>query len=206
MMIWLFILSGVALMVACFLAGRMSVRTETMVFAPLPPIATPSTQLELALASLAQTRAWIGVVQSARVVPVSSFTVLESVPVPDPVEGFTVQGLMDENQNLRTELVKVTERFTALYEQADRRRNLHWNSLKRLRAKVQRMVDVQELANTEALRIRSLTVAKTAQSRAADLSQTLTEVEVALAEAQTLDEMQTEFEQILVRHQNGIAV
>lgn len=206
MMIWLFILSGVALMVACFLAGRMSVRPETMVFAPLPPIAPPDRQLELALSSLAQARAWMTVVQSVRVVPVSRFTVLESVPVPDPVEGLTMQGLMDENQNLRAELAEVTERFTALYEQADRRRNLHWNSLKRLRARVQRMVDVQELANTEALRIRSLTVAKTAQSRAADLSQTLTEVEVALAEAQTLDEMQTEFEQILVRHQNGVVV
>jgi len=190
---------GIGVCFGVALGVKLAGRRITVVEVPAPFV-TPSAQLVAALELVAICEARIAVLESVEVAPASRFLALEPLTVPDPIEAHTVQSLMDELQDTRTELAETKE----LLAVTERRRSQHWRSLKRLRATVKRMVDVAELGYTEALRMRSLSVAKTAQNRAAELSSALSEVEVARMEAMTLEEFNESFEAILGNH--GIEV
>lgn len=178
---------------------KLAGRRITVVEVPAPFI-PPSAQLSAALNMVAARDLRIEVLESVTVVPVSAWSVLPWQVIPDPVVVFREQTLMDEVQNLQHQLLEMAE----LLAVTERRRAQHWGSLRRLRARMPKLVDVAELAYTEALRMRSLSVAKTAQSRAAELSTALSEVEVARMEAMTLEEFNESFEAILGNH--GIEV
>lgn len=178
---------------------KLAGRRITVVEVPAPFI-PPSAQLSAALNMVAARDLRIEVLESVTVVPVSAWSVLPWQVIPDPVVVFREQTLMDEVQNLQHQLLEMAE----LLAVTERRRAQHWGSLRRLRARMPKLVDVAELAYTEALRMRSLSIAKTAQSRAAELSTALSEVEVARMEAMTLEEFNESFEAILGNH--GIEV
>ena len=127
--------------------------------------------------------------------------------VPTRAEVTTMQALADEVMTLRGELNEMRdllEQTHARWVHTDRVRARHWGTVKRLRIQLAAMVPVAELEAVEDLRTRSLSVARSAASRAADRAAVITEVEAARFEAQSLEDFNEQFELILAEH--GIEV
>lgn len=193
----------IALLVGGFMAGRQSmlprVREAASMFEPVT--IAPARELVLARETIKAQTGVIDIITTTQVVPPSPFTTLPATArIPSRIEVAT-------SSVLAVEVMQLRERVTVLEREADYYYHLktkHWISLKRLRQKVAAMVPT-EVAELKADGFtRSLAVAKSAFGRAADLSTAITELDVARAESQSLEEFNTEFEQILERHQIGV--
>jgi hypothetical protein len=195
----LFVFVMFTLMAVMFWAGRQSmvprVRAAATMFEPVTAHPTVALAQERDL-----TKALTGVIEvitTTQVVPVSEWSSLPYQQVPSPVQQATLQALVDTAQD-QAEHIKELQ---AALRHVDSVRAKHWRALKRLRGRVALMVDVQELGVTEALRMRSLTVAKSAATRAAELSNALSEIEVARFESTDLDTFNEAVESIYANHQ-----
>jgi hypothetical protein len=180
-------------MLAGYQRGLKAHRCVPQVFvAPAPA----SVQLELSEARVKVRDDLIAVLTSVEVVPVSPWLALPWQSVPSPARTFWVQGIIDEVQDLRDEVVSLTAQL------ADSRR-LHRRALdiiKTLRRRLRASVPVESLAVVEDLRTRSLSVAKSASTRAAEMSNAISELEVLRFEATTIDEFNAECDLIFDRH------
>lgn len=199
------LLAALAILAATFVSGMRYQQWLGQRHADRPVTVVtvfPETEALALRAEQVRTRdAVIAMLESVQVVPADRFSALPWQTVPSPARTFWVQGLVDEIQDLRVELAQTREQLVHM----DWVRARHWTALKRLRAKVALMVPVTELESVEELRARSLTVARTASNRASLYASALTEIEVAAAEALSLDGMTAELEHILNAYQIGVS-
>lgn len=138
----------------------------------------------------------IAVLSSVTVQAATPWTVLPWQQVPDPVTTSREQSLMDEVQDLRDDLASMEALM--IWKDSLRARYLH--SLRNARKRLRESVPVQSLEAVDELRSRSLSVARSAFGRAAELSTALTEIEVARFEALDLSEFNESMAGILDRH------
>lgn len=182
---------------------------------PVINVLTPNAQVTAALKMVAVRDEHIRILETIRFDTPSPYTVLPwQAPITSP-ELHLLQDLADDVQELEAEVTRLIEQLELRDEvirQKEHTRKRHWESLKRLRAQLTLMVPLAEFEQQLELRTRSLTVAKSAFTRAATVTDefttlsdefvtTLTELEIACAEAQSLDELQSEFDLILKQHQ-----
>lgn len=183
-----------------FYAGRRSmiprVREAATLFPAVTLVVEPTRELVAAREVITAQAGVIEILGTARVAPVSQFTELPWQHVPSPARMFRVQGVVDRVQDLEAELKDVRAQLAHM----DWVRARHWKALKNLRAKVAVMVPAV-IADEKADQFtRSLTVAKSAFGRAAELSTALSEIEVARFEATDLDTFNEAVESIYANH------
>jgi hypothetical protein len=116
--------------------------------------------------------------------------------VPAPAEVSMLQRLADDLQDALAENAALRD----LVAYKDMLRARYLRSLRTARMRLRAMVPVAELEAVEDLRTRSLSVARSAASRAADRAAVITEVEAAIFEASSLDDLNAQFELILADH------
>lgn len=196
-MMWVLLAAAFAGLVACaFVAGLSMGKRIGLSTAPYCEPAPESALLSAAEERVRVRDVRIAVLESVTVVGVSEFTVLPWQVIPAPAEAALLQKLTDEVQDLQAENVALRE----LVAYKDMLRARYLRSLRYARAKIRAMVPVAELAHVEELRGRSLSVARSAASRAADRAAVITELEIALVESMDLDEFNAQFGQILSDH------
>jgi len=137
----------------------------------------------------------IAVLESVQLVPAEPLSLPWQV-VPAPAEVALLQQLSDDLQDALAENARLTE----LVAYKDMLRARYLRSLRLTRTKVRAMVPEAELVAVDELRTRSLSVARAAASRAADRAAVITEVEAAIFEASSLDNLNAQFELILADH------
>lgn len=185
------------------LGFAVGVKVALRYLTPIPvssfpvPIVPPSVELQAALQRIEVLTERVAFLEQVEVVPATPYTALPWQLVPSPARTFWVQGILDDVQDLRAEVQRL-EDLVAWKDSLRARYLARWKSAQR---RLKAMVPVESFEAVEDLRTRSLTVAKSASSRAAELSTALTELEVARFESLTLDQFNAECDLILDRHQ-----
>jgi hypothetical protein len=159
-------------------------------------VIAPSAELEAHAQTIEAQAQVIAILTTVQVAPASDWSILPFQVVPSRAEITARTVLADE-------LMLAWDRISALEVEADYWYGLktkHWNALKRLRGRVRGMVPA-EIAEFKADGFtRSLTVAKSAFGRAAELSTALSEIEVARFEATDLGTFNEAVESIYANH------
>ena len=199
-MMWVLLAAAFAGIIGCAFVGGLSMGKRIgLSTAPYCEPAPESALLSAAHERVRVRDVRIAVLESVQLVPADPLSLPWQV-VPAPAEVSLLQALADEVQDLRAELAK----SRAAWVKSDGTRQRHWNLIKKYRIRLAAMVPVAELEHVEELRTRSLSVARSAASRAADRAAVITEIEVARIEALSLDDFNEQFELILAEH--GIEV
>ena len=199
-MMWVLLAAAFVGMLGCAFVGGFSMGKRIgLATAPYCEPAPESALLSAAEERVKVYRARAEFLERVEVVTADPLSLPWQV-VPAPAEVAMLQALADEVQDLQAENTALRD----LVAYKDMLRARYLRSLRTARMRLRAMVPVAELEAVEDLRTRSLSVARSAASRAADRAAVITELEVARAEAMTIEEFNEQAEQILAEH--GIEV